>query len=435
MRSILVTLLVFGSLPYILSRPHIGIYVWSWLSYMNPHRLTWGFAYNMPFAQIVAIVTMISILLSKEKKHLPINPLVVIWIVFLLWMGITTWAAVYDQLAWAQYIKVMKIQLVTFLTMLLVNDREKITGLVWVIVGSIGFFGFKGGIFTIMTAGSFRVWGPPGSFIEDNNELALAQLMIIPLMYFLYQQSRNTWIRRFLVVASMLCLVAVIGSYSRGALLATIAMLLFLFRNSKKKMVVAVMGMLLLPLIILFMPRQWTDRMHTIETYTEDSSAMGRVNAWKFAINVADDRLTGGGLNVWTPEAYETWGPDNAKALVAHSIYFSILGEHGWIGLALFLIVYWLAWRYATMVIRRSRKREEDQWIAQLASMIQVSLVAYFVGGAFLSLSYFDLPWHLVSIIVVLRDYLERHEKSLQKANGKVSRARSTGLVQAGRAV
>ncbi len=435
MRSILVTLLVFGSLPYILSRPHIGIYVWSWLSYMNPHRLTWGFAYNMPFAQIVAIVTMISILLSKEKKHLPINPLVVIWIVFLLWMGITTWAAVYDQLAWAQYIKVMKIQLVTFLTMLLVNDREKITGLVWVIVGSIGFFGFKGGIFTIMTAGSFRVWGPPGSFIEDNNELALAQLMIIPLMYFLYQQSRNTWIRRFLVVASMLCLVAVIGSYSRGALLATIAMLLFLFRNSKKKMVVAVMGMLLLPLIILFMPRQWTDRMHTIETYKEDSSAMGRVNAWKFAINVADDRLTGGGLNVWTPEAYETWGPDNAKALVAHSIYFSILGEHGWIGLALFLIVYWLAWRYATMVIRRSRKREEDQWIAQLASMIQVSLVAYFVGGAFLSLSYFDLPWHLVSIIVVLRDYLERHEKSLQKANGKVSRTRSTGLVQAGRAV
>ncbi len=435
MRSILVTLLVFGSLPYILSRPHIGIYVWSWLSYMNPHRLTWGFAYNMPFAQIVAIVTMISILLSKEKKHLPINPLVVIWIVFLLWMGITTWAAVYDQLAWAQYIKVMKIQLVTFLTMLLVNDREKITGLVWVIVGSIGFFGFKGGIFTIMTAGSFRVWGPPGSFIEDNNELALAQLMIIALMYLRDQRRRYTWMRRVLVVASVLCLVAVIGSYSRGALLATIAMLLFLFRNSKKKMVVAVMGMLLLPLIILFMPRQWTDRMHTIETYKEDSSAMGRVNAWKFAINVADDRLTGGGLNVWTPEAYETWGPDNAKALVAHSIYFSILGEHGWIGLALFLIVYWLAWRYATMVIRRSRKREEDQWIAQLASMIQVSLVAYFVGGAFLSLSYFDLPWHLVSIIVVLRDYLERHEKSLQKANGKVSRTRSTGLVQAGRAV
>ena len=67
MRDVLLTLLVFGSLPFILKRPHIGVLVWAWLSYMNPHRLTWSFAYDMPFAQIVAITLLIALFSTKEK--------------------------------------------------------------------------------------------------------------------------------------------------------------------------------------------------------------------------------------------------------------------------------------------------------------------------------------------------------------------------------
>ncbi len=73
MRDILVTLLVFGSLPFILKRPYIGVLVWSWISYMNPHRLTWGFAYSLPFAQIVAVTLLFSFLISREKKSYPVR--------------------------------------------------------------------------------------------------------------------------------------------------------------------------------------------------------------------------------------------------------------------------------------------------------------------------------------------------------------------------
>ncbi len=412
MRDILVTLLVFGSLPYILSRPYIGIYVWSWLSYMNPHRLGWGFAYNMPFAQIVAIVTLISIFMSKEKKRFPITSLTIIWFVFLLWMAVTTFAAVYPEAAMEQFIKVLKIQFVTILTMLLINDREKLIGLIWVIVMSIGFFGVKGGIFTLLTGGSFRVWGPPGSFIEDNNELALALLMIVPLIYFLFQQYEKKWVKYGLLAAVLLCLVSVIGSYSRGAFLATGAMMVFLFRNSKKKALVASIVVLLVPLMILFMPKKWDERMSTIKTYDQDRSALGRINAWHFSINVANARPSGGGFNIWTPQAFEAWAPDPDDIHVAHSIYFSVLGEHGWIGLILFLAILWLAWRNARWVVLFSREHEGYVWAMQLASMIQVSLIAYMVGGAFLSLSYFDLPWHLIAITVVLRDYLTREQEA-----------------------
>ena len=100
--------------------------------------------------------------------------------------------------------RALKIQLITFFTLMLITNKKRLDILIWVIVFSIGFFGFKGGIFTIASAGSFRVWGPPDSFIEGNNELALALLMIVPLMWYLRQQSTNIWLKRFLLLAIVL---------------------------------------------------------------------------------------------------------------------------------------------------------------------------------------------------------------------------------------
>src|SRR6202030_1145929 len=71
MRDIALTLVIFGTLPFILWRPHIGVLVWTWIGFMNPHRLTWGFAYDMPFAMIVALVTLVSLLISREPKKIP----------------------------------------------------------------------------------------------------------------------------------------------------------------------------------------------------------------------------------------------------------------------------------------------------------------------------------------------------------------------------
>src|SRR5258707_8362625 len=109
MRDIAVTLAVFGSLPFIIKRPWIGILVWSWLGFMNPHRLAWGFATTLPFAMIVALTTMMAMLVSKEKKEIPWTREMVLLLVFWAWMLITTVAAMFPELAWEQLIKVSKI--------------------------------------------------------------------------------------------------------------------------------------------------------------------------------------------------------------------------------------------------------------------------------------------------------------------------------------
>jgi len=144
---------------------------------------------------------------------------------------------------------------------------------------------------------------------------------------------------------------------------------------------------------------------------------MGRIYAWKLAFNVANHNFFGGGLNLWSKITYINYLPEfdplKNKAFVAHSIYFSVLGEHGWIGLFLFLTLFYLGWRQCNRLIKRCQNNEEANWITELAKMIKVSLLAYFSGGAFLSLSYFDLPWHLLAIIVVLKEIANQtlHEK------------------------
>src|SRR5690242_15092303 len=179
MRDIAVTLIVFGSIPLILSRPWFGIIMWTWLGFMNPHRMAWGFSTTMPFAMIVAITTMFAMMLSKEPKRVPWQRETIVLLIFILWMCFTTLFAYFPDLAQEQLIKVLKIELMIFVGMMLINTKQKLDFLVLTIALSIGFYGIKGGIFTIVHGGVYRVQGPPGSFIDGNNELGLALAMTV----------------------------------------------------------------------------------------------------------------------------------------------------------------------------------------------------------------------------------------------------------------
>ena len=133
MRDYLVTLLVFGSLPFILARPYIGVLVWSWLSYMNPHRLTWGFAHDFPFAMFVAATTTVALIFSKESKKIIWTGEVVVLLLFILWMVITTVFSQNSGLAWEQLEKVIKIQFMIFVTLMVMGSRDRFHCLEWVI--------------------------------------------------------------------------------------------------------------------------------------------------------------------------------------------------------------------------------------------------------------------------------------------------------------
>jgi probable O-glycosylation ligase (exosortase A-associated) len=402
MRDLFVTGVVFGSLPFILWRPWLGIIMWCWISYMNPHKLAWGFAYSMPFAMIIALTTLAGLLFSNEPKKFPATRETIVMLAVVAWMAVTTSFSFYPLYAWPEFDKVGKIFLMTFVTMMIINTKERLHVMIWMIVLSIGFFGVKGGIFTILTGGHYRVYGPTSTFISGNNEIALALIMVIPLMRYLQLNSSRLVIRAGIGVAMFLSAVAAIGSQSRGALVAIAAAGAFFWIKSRGKLATTLFILLAIGVIAPLMPESWYDRMATIEHYEQDGSALGRINAWWFAFNLAKSRpLVGGGFETFQPELFDVYAPNPDQYHDVHSIYFEMLGEHGFVGLGLFLLLAGFTWMSATKVARRCRDRAALKSLTDLMRMVQASLVAYATGGAFLGLAYLDLYYHLIAAVVI----------------------------------
>lgn len=409
MRDIIITLIVLGSLPMIFKRPFYGAVLWIWISVMNPHTQGWGWARDMPFAAIIAGTTVLAMLAKPKEIVFPKTGLTLLLILFTGWTCVTTMFAIGPEDPLPMLNKVGKIMGMTVVVAMLVRTRKEIEMLVWAVVISLGYYGVKGGLFTIRSAGAYRVWGPFGTFIEGNNEIALALIMVVPLMLYLVYVIDHKWGKRAMWAAAGLCVLASLGSYSRGAALALAGMLAFLWLKSHEKLKLGLLLVMMIPPALLFMPEQWHNRIDTINNYEQDGSAMGRINAWQMAINLAADRpLVGGGFTIYNGELFGLYAPIPDDIHAAHSIYFQVLGEHGYVGLVLFLLIYLVVWRNGSWVIKHARDVPELEWAGRLVRMAQVSLIGFMVGGAFLSLAYFDVPYYVMVIMVATRLLVER---------------------------
>ena len=402
MRDIVVFLIVIGGIPFILRNPAVGIGYWVWISLMNPHRAAWGFAYSFPFAFVVAVATIIGIFLTREPRQFKGGAAAWVLLAFVAWMCFTTIFALEPARAIVMLERVMKILFVTFVALFVLYKREHVKWLVLIIAVSVGFYGVKGGVFTIMTGGANLVWGPPETFIEDNNALALAVIMTIPLLGYFYIMATRRWIRAAIALSIVLCAVCVLGSYSRGGLIAIVAMAAFLWIKSRHKVLLGLVVVVLGFAFYSFMPPAWEERMNTISTYEQDESAIGRLSTWTMLTNLALDRpFVGGGFEPYTTEVFRRYLPEYNGTHSAHSIYFQVMGEHGFVGLALFLAFWMLTWQLSRRIVKHTKGDPQNKWAYWLAIMVQVSLVGYFVGGTFQNLAYWDMPYFMMIALVI----------------------------------
>jgi probable O-glycosylation ligase (exosortase A-associated) len=136
---------------------------------------------------------------------------------------------------------------------------------------------------------------------------------------------------------------------------------------------------------------------------------LGRINAWHTAFNVAKDRITGGGIEMFRPSVFQQYAPEPERVHDVHSVYFEVMGEHGFIGFGIFMTIMAFTWLKGNSIIRIANRNPELKWASDLAAMTQVSMIGYATCGAFLGLSYFDLYWHLVAIMVILNHLVHQH--------------------------
>jgi probable O-glycosylation ligase (exosortase A-associated) len=411
MRSLFLATLLSLLLLIALRYPFAGALAFGWISFMNPHQQVWGFASGIPWAFISIPILLVGCLIAREPKRLPVNAVTLCIVLFMAHITLSTVVAqTPSEETWDLWLRTIKIFFSVLVIAALLTDRWRIHAIVWLMAICIGFYGVKGGLFTLMTGGGNIVLGPGGTMIADRNHLAVALLVVLPLMNYLRLHSAHALVRIGLAAAMALSLVAAIGSNSRGALVSTLAAGAVMWYRSRSKVASAIVMVFAGIAIVSFMPASWKERMTTIENYEGDTSAMGRVTIWRAAFQIGlHNPLTGAGFRAPYHQYIVNQFTPDIQARATHSIWFEPMAEHGLLGFAIWLGGVLAGIYYALRIPSLARGHLNLRWAYDLARMSQVSIVAFLTGASFLSLPYWDLFWLLLATLAATH-YLVRQE-------------------------
>lgn len=427
LRSIFFSAVFLGLAPLTFVSPFVGVMLWTWLSIMAPQELIWGFAADIRWGLIIGLITIVAWLISRERKSITPNLVTTLVLFFSLWITITTQFAYVPEAADVKWDWVIRIMVLAIITAPMVTSAVRVHAMIWILCLSVGYFGAKGGLSMVMlTGGGEIVTGTSLGGLGDRNQLALALAMTMPLLYYLYLQSENVWVRRGLLLATVMTVFAILGTYSRGGLLGLIAAAAVMFLKSRTRIVTGTLLAIAIPAALFFMPEEWWGRMSSIAEYEEDASAVGRLTIWTVCLKIGLSSLFGGGFSANEYGHIVMLFDPTVRARAAHSIYFEVLAEHGVVGFAGWLSIMIFSWFNARWLARAPLNKPSLVWAVDLGRMAQASLAAYFVAGAFLTMAYWTAAF---VFIVVLAGARQTVAKALKQAEHPLTPRRPARVV------
>jgi probable O-glycosylation ligase (exosortase A-associated) len=419
MRSITLLLIIIGSVPVCIASPFYGILMWYWTSYFNPHRFTYGFMYDFPVAMAVAAPTLLGAIFCRKNLRSLLTVESLLLLALWAWYSITYFNAVGNP-AFVGHIKeaqyemnhISKIFLMTFVMIVIINSRKRLYWVMLVSAGSLGLLALKDALFGIRTSGEFRVWGPPDSFLTDNNAFGLAINVSLPILFLLAREEKRWWLRLSLYLCFAAGVLSVLLTYSRGGLLGLAMVLGALTLYSRHKPVAVALMIVAAVLILCFAPPSWMDRMGQFAQGNLDATANQRLVSWETSWRFAHDYpVMGGGFetlpDITIYQRYQPRAlPDGLLSSGPHSIYFQLLADQGFVGLGLFLALIGCCFVTLRRVRRIGRCFDHTHYLLNYSVMLEIALLAFLTSGAFLGFIYLDLIYQIIGTIVVLKALL-----------------------------
>ncbi len=412
-------------LPLSFRGAQFGVLLWAWTSLLAPNDILYGLGASVPFAKVAALPTVLQLLFRRDPGiRFGLDRTAIL----LLGLGAASLLAqaaspMLDASAgWDLCEQFLKVLALALAVLWCVTDRMRVYALLMVICLGIGYIAVDEGIKFILSGSGHKVLGSPS--IGDNNQVALDVLMILPLLHYLHGTAASRPLRVACIVTALLGAVTVIATFSRGGFVGLVIVAVGSVAVSRRKsLAIPLLACSLLAGTVL-VGSDWTARMQSVQQADSDDSFMGRVQAWKVSLGVALDRpFTGGGMHaiqhgdVWGTQARNFQMLDVVPSLplgtfprAAHSIYFEVLGDLGFTGLGLFLLLIVSAWRDAGLIrrlVRRSGRSDLD-WAARLAGHLRLSLLAFVVSGGLLSAAYRDVDYLLVGLLAATRLIVRR---------------------------
>ena len=413
-------------------RPFVFVLAYVYIDNVSPQRLSYYLLNSVPVSLIFAGLAIGAWAFVDDKRDSRIGPRQLLLLFLLIYCGVTTTQADFPIEAASKWAWVWKALAFAIFLPLTLRTRLRFEALGLFMILSAATIIIVGGIKTVVSGGGYgalNLMVTNNTGLYESSIISTVAIAIIPLI--LYLRKHGTvfpadWrVTLFAIALIFACALIPVGTEARTGLVCLGVLLLLSLRFTRRRMLylgsLAAIALIAVPLL----PSSFTSRMDTIKSYKADQSASTRLAVWAWTWDYAKDHPFGGGFDAYRQnklrmELQETSDGGNTQSVETvvttdaarayHSSYFEMLGEQGFPGLVLWLLIHGLGVVRMELLYRRYRDRapDNDQWIGALASALQQAHIIYLVGAIFVGIAYQPFVYLLVGMQIGLDTYAGR---------------------------
>lgn len=426
-------LLLFG-----LKRPFLFTLAYIYVDTVSPQRISYSLLSSMSISMVVAALA-IGGWLAADRKELRFGPRQGLILLLLLYV---TWTTAYADIpleAWTKWEWVWKALLFAIFLPFTLPTKLRLEAALLFLCLSAAAIVIVGGIKTVAGGAGYGVLNlmvDNNSGLYESSTISTVAIALIPLILWFTRHGTiftPDWrVKLFSGALIFSCLLIPIGTEARTGLICIALLGLLLLRDARRRLLYIGAALALGAAAIPFLPSSFTNRMETIQGFKGDESAGTRLAVWGWTWNYALDHPMGGGFEAYRQNRIQVstvseQGPGGDSQLSSvqsladegrayHSAYFEMLGEQGFPGLIIFLLIHGIGIVRMEVIRRRYRRVEgEDAWIAPLATALQNFQLIYLIGALFVGIAYQPFVYLMVATQIGFDAWLGRRERASRR--------------------
>ena len=417
---IFLSFFVFGAVaPFILTLGYV------WVDTFRPQEVAWFVLNQMPVAQLVGFAAVAGYVLLDRRSPPRFTFATLLVLLLACWITLTMFWAEVPSAGWSKWDWAFKSVLFSAFIPWAIRSRVQIEAFVQIYVMALAANFIPFGVKVLFSGGGYgqNLGLQTGNAnLSEGELLSAVVLMAIPLALYLGRHTqllpRTRLFQLGYTALAGFALLTALGTHERSALVWIVALGGYMLMRSRHKVAFGLCLAVIGAAIVIFMSSDWADRMSTVNNVAADGSATGRLVVWEWTFQYALANPFGGGFNSFVINrlVYPSGHVEYGRAF--QSIYFEMLGAHGWIGLGLFLGV--LAYSFVGLrrLARRTRAIPHLVWCADLSDALQAGMVVFLTSGAFVDIAFQPEIWYFVALTISLREYVRRSEQETAPAKG-----------------
>jgi putative inorganic carbon (hco3(-)) transporter len=415
-------------------RPYVFALLYLWLDFFKPQIIAPKGFEGTQITIVIGLLAVFGLIWGSPKRLKSISIDFVMMLVFGFWITLTTYTAVVQEFAWLKWDWAFKGLMFAALLGQFTEKREQFEAAVLVMIAAslhqILSFAIKTGLGGGGYMADLGLLGDQTTGLGESSTLAVYCASLLPIVAALGRHSilipatkLRYWASRGLMIA---CFLTPIGTFARTALVSATFSIGGLAIRRPLGVVALAFGILGMAIMMPFLAgSDWGNRMSTIFSYRQDTSAMGRVAVWRWTWDYVQNNPLGGGFvidktNEITISTDEGSGLIYVRGKAFHSIYFEVLGEQGYPGFFMYFSIVLLSIVRLIRVFLGARSLPGAKWERELAYGFLIGWGALLIGAGFVGIAYLPLLFLMMAFSnCIFRFYREKVIAAKAEARAK----------------